>query len=157
MLRLYLPHSQRMDAQVHLHVVSRLGPAQFACHTYLNLTQNFLARKIAKYEFRYQITDPQHPLRQERKRRDGEIRSVNWTNLWNQGLISADRNNKATLLLTIPSFIFKSSARDLSSPIFKSIIQNCSQPTFPLTDHKSSDMYHRPKPYCYTNLTWRSI
>ena len=27
------------------------------------------------------------------------------TNLWNQGLISADRNNKATLLLTIPSSI----------------------------------------------------
>ena len=37
---------------------------------------------------------------------------------WNRGLISVDRNNKATLLLTIPRFIFKSSAKDLSHPIF---------------------------------------
>ena len=44
------------------------------------------------------------------------------TNLINQGLISADRNNKATLLLTIPSSLFKSSAKDLSSPIFEIII-----------------------------------
>ncbi|TPX30571.1 hypothetical protein SeMB42_g07899 [Synchytrium endobioticum] len=36
---------------------------------------------------------------------------------WNNGLISADRSNMATLLLTIPSSKFKSSARDLSSPI----------------------------------------
>ena len=41
----------------------------------------------------------------------------NWTNLENKGLISADRNNKATLLLTIPRFVFKSSAKDLSPPI----------------------------------------
>lgn len=40
------------------------------------------------------------------------------TNLENTGLISTDRNNKATLLLTIPSSAFKSSAKDLSSPIF---------------------------------------
>ena len=39
------------------------------------------------------------------------------TNLENKGLISADRNNKATLLLTIPRFVFKSSAKDLSPPI----------------------------------------
>src|ERR1700709_2505750 len=32
--------------------------------------------------------------------------------LWNKGLISADRSNKATLLLTIPRSVFKSSAKD---------------------------------------------
>ncbi len=31
----------------------------------------------------------------------------------NKSLISADRNNKATLLLTIPCSIIKSSTRDL--------------------------------------------
>ena len=41
------------------------------------------------------------------------------TNLGNKGLISADRSNKATLLLTIPRCVFKSSAKDLSSPIFQ--------------------------------------
>ena len=39
------------------------------------------------------------------------------TNLWNKGLISADRSNKATLLLTIPRSLFKSSAKDLPPPI----------------------------------------
>ena len=39
------------------------------------------------------------------------------TNLENKGLISADRNNKATLLLTIPRSVFKSSTKDLSPPI----------------------------------------
>ncbi|TPX52929.1 hypothetical protein PhCBS80983_g06409 [Powellomyces hirtus] len=34
--------------------------------------------------------------------------------LWNKGLISADRSNKATLLLTIPRSLFKSSAKDLT-------------------------------------------
>ena len=41
------------------------------------------------------------------------------TNLGNKGLISADRSNKATLLLTIPRCVFKSSAKDLSFPIFQ--------------------------------------
>ena len=54
-------------------------------------------------------TCPQELLQQEEK----FLR----TNLMNKGLISADRNNKATLLLTIPSSVFKSSAKDLSSPI----------------------------------------
>ena len=40
----------------------------------------------------------------------------------NQGLISVDRSNKATLLLTIPRSIFKSSAKDLSPPIFEIVI-----------------------------------
>ena len=44
------------------------------------------------------------------------------TNLQNQGLISADRNNKATLLLTIPRSIFKSSAKDLSPPTFEIVM-----------------------------------
>ena len=53
------------------------------------------------------------------------------TNLENTGLISADRNNKATLLLTIPSFVFKSSTKDLSPPIsyivFRWLQQSCFQ------------------------------
>ena len=46
-----------------------------------------------------------------------------WTNLENKGLISVDRNNKATLLLTIPRSIFKSSTKDLSCPIFEIVNQ----------------------------------
>ena len=42
----------------------------------------------------------------------------------NQGLISMDRNNKATLPFTIPSSLFKSSAKDLVEPIFEIIIQH---------------------------------
>ena len=34
-----------------------------------------------------------------KKRRGSTVR---WTNLWNKGLTSADRSNKATLLLTVP-------------------------------------------------------
>ncbi|ORX33265.1 hypothetical protein BCR32DRAFT_239461, partial [Anaeromyces robustus] len=45
------------------------------------------------------------------------------TNQRTIGLISADRSNKATLLLTIPRSKFKSSAKDLSSLIFEVIIQ----------------------------------
>ncbi len=37
----------------------------------------------------------------------------------NKGLISADRNNKATLLLTIPRSMFKSSTKDLSPRMFE--------------------------------------
>ena len=40
------------------------------------------------------------------------------TNLWNKGLISADRSNKATLLLTIPRSLFKSSAKDFPLVIY---------------------------------------
>ncbi len=45
------------------------------------------------------------------------------TNQRTIGLISVDRSNKATLLLTIPRSKFKSSAKDLSSLIFEVIIQ----------------------------------
>lgn len=38
------------------------------------------------------------------------------TNLENKSLASADRSNKATLLLTALCSIFKSSAKDLSPP-----------------------------------------
>ena len=46
-----------------------------------------------------------------------------WTNRWNKGLISVDRSNKTTLLLTIPRSLFKSSAKDLSPPIFEIAIR----------------------------------
>ena len=52
------------------------------------------------------------------KKSEGRAR-VRATNLQNQGLISVDRSNKATLLLTIPRSTFKSSARDSSLPIFE--------------------------------------
>ena len=45
------------------------------------------------------------------------------TNRQNKGLISVDRSNKATLLLTIPRSKFKSSAKDLSRPIFEIVFQ----------------------------------
>ena len=45
------------------------------------------------------------------------------TNLHNKGLISEDRSNKATLLLTIPRCLFKSSAKDLSPSIFEILIR----------------------------------
>ncbi|KAF1108830.1 hypothetical protein B8V09_00430 [Streptococcus agalactiae] len=42
-----------------------------------------------------------------------EERNSPKTNLGSEGLASADRNNKATLLLTAPCLTLKSSARDL--------------------------------------------
>ena len=46
------------------------------------------------------------------------------TNLKNKGLISADRGTKATLVLTIPRSVFKSSTKDLSLPIFELVFQH---------------------------------
>ena len=43
----------------------------------------------------------------------------NGTNLQNKGLISADRGAKATLMLTIPRSLFKSSTKDLSTQYFE--------------------------------------
>ena len=57
--------------------------------------------------------------KEEKKKKFLKIR----TNQRTIGLISADRSNKATLLLTIPRSKFKSSAKDLSSLIFEVIIQ----------------------------------
>ena len=56
---------------------------------------------------------------------------VKRTNQRTIGLISVDRSNKATLLLTIPRSKFKSSAKDLSSLIFEVIIQGLKQDTLP--------------------------
>jgi hypothetical protein len=47
----------------------------------------------------------------------------------NEGLISADRSNKATLLLTIPRSIFKSSTRDLNPIIFERLFDVLLNPT----------------------------
>ena len=53
------------------------------------------------------------------------------TDLLNTGLISADRSNKATLLLTIPSSLFKSSAKDQSSPISFRTMENMLRAALP--------------------------
>ena len=58
----------------------------------------------------------------ENNRQEKKV-TKNVTNQRTIGLISADRSNKATLLLTIPRSKFKSSAKDLSSLIFEVIIQ----------------------------------
>ena len=50
---------------------------------------------------------------------DWQVRFRNGTNLGINGLVSADRNNKATLLLTTPRCTIKSSAKDLSLRIVK--------------------------------------
>ena len=47
------------------------------------------------------------------------------TNLWNRGLISDDRSTKAILHFTIPRYIVKSSAQDLSPKIL--VFDNCSK------------------------------
>ena len=58
----------------------------------------------------------------------GDVRSLNIYNIldksWNKGLISVDRRTEPTLILTIPRSSFKSSAKDLSFPIFEIIIQD---------------------------------
>ncbi|CAG8721043.1 2943_t:CDS:1, partial [Cetraspora pellucida] len=56
------------------------------------------------------------------------------------GLISADRSTKTTLLLTIPSSKFKSSAKDLSTPIFEITIQGYIESKFPITRQNPNDM-----------------
>ena len=61
------------------------------------------------------------------------------TNLWNKGLISADRSNKATLLLTILRSLFKSSAKDLSSPISEVAIRRLLETRF--RDSRSPPCY----------------
>lgn len=53
------------------------------------------------------------------------------TNLENKSLTSADRSNKATLLLTVLCFVFKSSAKDLSPPIFHVSIKGTHKSSFP--------------------------
>ena len=63
-----------------------------------------------------------HPLSiQEGKRK--VVWRVEWTNLQNKGLISADRGTRATLMRTIPRSLFKSYTKDLSFPIFELVFQ----------------------------------
>ena len=54
-----------------------------------------------------------------------KIRNFHWgkTNLENKGLISVDRDTKATLTRTIPCSIFKSYTKDLTFPIFELNLQ----------------------------------
>jgi hypothetical protein len=67
------------------------------------------------------------------------------TNLSNKGLISADRNNKVTLLLTIPRYKFKSSAKDLFSPILENYHINSSY-FFLSEEAEKTKMFQGTKP-----------
>ena len=51
------------------------------------------------------------------------IRKVENQSLEDRGWISVDRGTKATLTLTIPRSLFKSSTKDLSFPIFELVIR----------------------------------
>ena len=68
------------------------------------------------------------------------------TNLGINGLVSADRNNKATLLLTTPRCTIKSSAKDLSLRIVK--LQYTSNT--PREGQYRSDAIQSPRAYSYT-------
>ncbi len=68
------------------------------------------------------------------------------TNLKNKGLISADRSNKATLLLTIPRSVFKSSAKDfILSGYLKLTCRGCSRLASELEDPPCYDSGRRIK------------
>jgi hypothetical protein len=68
----------------------------------------------------------------------------------NKGLISADRNNKATLLLTIPRSL-KSYAKDLSSPIFHITIRKLLRTRFRVA-RTSPNLMHDSKLSIYNQL-----
>ena len=82
-------------------------------HIITNLYNNI----HTQLQLQLQHDNPTENIIQEKKS------NKNVTNQRTIGLISADRSNKATLLLTIPRSKFKSSAKDLSSLIFEVIIQ----------------------------------
>lgn len=83
----------------------------------MSKTKNFKKTKRQIY-----ITTLRKTTHKEgRKKKKSSL--IKRTNQRTIGLISADRSNKATLLLTIPRSKFKSSAKDLSSLIFEVIIQ----------------------------------
>ena len=63
-------------------------------------------------------------LRGEVEAVQGEKMSVQRTNLWNEGLISADRSAETTLMLTIPRSLRKSSTKDLSYPILQLLFRH---------------------------------
>ena len=100
----------------------------FIVHTkeqpYGNLfhVQNKKFQKDKKTKRQIYITTLRKTTHKEgRKKKKSSL--IKRTNQRTIGLISADRSNKATLLLTIPRSKFKSSAKDLSSLIFEVIIQ----------------------------------
>ena len=79
------------------------------------------------------------------------------TNLESMGLASADRSNKATLLLTAPCSIFKSSAKDLSPPKSDINIRQLSKVTLPFLENLAyydSGIFQR-KDSIRNRLTWR--
>ena len=75
------------------------------------------------------------------------------TNLQNQGLISADRGTKATLIRTIPSSLFKSYTKDLLFPIFELVFQHWMKL---LSRSPSADtmLWSWPEGCAYSRNTW---
>ena len=72
------------------------------------------------------------------------------TNLGINGLVSADRNNKATLPLTTPRCTIKSSAKDLSLRIVKLQYTDENNGLFRPPLRCQSDAIQSPKAYSYT-------
>jgi hypothetical protein len=62
--------------------------------------------------------------KKKKKNKKKKKKKKGGTNRQNKGLISADRGTKATLMLTIPRSIFKSSTKDLSLSIFALVIRS---------------------------------
>ena len=67
------------------------------------------------------------------------------TNLWNKGLISADRRTRPTLTLTIPSSLVKSSTKDLSFPTVVIVIQRTRPPPLVRRGRVSQSYDVRPR------------
>jgi hypothetical protein len=70
----------------------------------------------------------------------------------NEGLISADRSNKATLLLTIPRSIFKSSTRDLNPIIFERLFGALLDLTALSLPSQYSTCFYGSRHYCLSFL-----
>ena len=64
--------------------------------------------------FFFPYPSPSYGSQSMGKKKKEEMCIVKYTNLGTNGLASADRNNKATLLLTAPPHTTKSSAKDSS-------------------------------------------
>src|SRR6266853_2963127 len=63
------------------------------------------------------------------------------TNLWNKGLTSADRNNKATLLLTVPRS-HSSRLQRIHPRIYWITIRRITPEAFPLQRSNPPDLVH---------------
>ena len=115
-------HSPLRQTHTHTHTHTHTypppphPPSLMTCANFSHFLQPRPSRMCDLHKFSLCKTETQQNPRQ------GREKCSRGTNLHNQGLISADRNNKATLLLTIPSYIFKSSAKDLSRAIFEIMI-----------------------------------